>query len=316
MSRKTDASNVSEPASPTPSETSSHGEDLAKLMEAIANSEKTVLARIDTMEKKTDLKYQELHQNIESLSTDVKGSITAVRDEVMAEISSIQLTCNAQEARLTSLEEANNVYSDRVVDLETQVSQLKNEVSNLNQKVEDIEGRQRRDNIRILGVKEVFVLGPRPTQSVAKLLQDCLQLEAMPTLDRAHRSLLPEPGKGNVRQKPTAKQWPRAIIVKFHYHQEKVEVMRKAAAMTSLEFEGEKIMIFPDLPQAVAKRRAAFKDTKELLRNYPDVRFGMVYPAKLRITSALGEKVFSSPVAAKNYVLTNFSQAQENVTVE
>lgn len=130
MSRKTDASNVSEPASPTPSETSSHGEDLAKLMEAIANSEKTVLARIDTMEKKTDLKYQELHQNIESLSTDVKGSITAVRDEVMAEISSIQLTCNAQEARLTSLEEANNVYSDRVVDLETQVSQLKNEVSN------------------------------------------------------------------------------------------------------------------------------------------------------------------------------------------
>lgn len=303
-------------AIPTPSQTIGQGDDISKLMEAITNSEKKVLARIDTMDKKVDSKYQELHKIIDSLSADLKGNISAVRDEVLAEINTVQSACAAHEAQLTSLEEANNEYSDRVVDVEAQLAKLNDEVSKLSQKVEDLEGRQRRDNIRILGVKETFQLGPRPTQTVAKLLQDCLKLDAVPTLDRAHRSLQPEPGKGNTRPRPKP-QWPRTIIVKFHYHQEQQEVLQKAAATTSLEFDGQKIMIFPDLPQAVVKRRAAFKDTKELLRpHHPRVRFGMVYPAKLRITSPLGEEIFACPNAAMDYTLANFSQIPQNEAVE
>lgn len=72
------------------------------------------------------------------------------------------------------------MYSNKVVDMETQVLQLKKEVSRLNQKTEDLEGRQRQCNIQILGIKEKFEGGSRPTHLVAKLLQEYLGLDTAP----------------------------------------------------------------------------------------------------------------------------------------
>uniref|UniRef100_A0A8C5ER82 Transposase n=1 Tax=Gouania willdenowi TaxID=441366 RepID=A0A8C5ER82_GOUWI len=161
-------------------------------------------------------------------------------------------------------------------------------------KTEDLEGRQRRCNIRILGVREQFETGTRPVACVAKLLQELLSLDAAPTLDAAHRSLQPAPVRG---------QRPRPLIVKFHYNQEKLEVLRKAARNGPLLYNNDKILIFPDLPPTVVRRRGAFKDVKELLRGCQDVRYGMLYPAKLRISSPLGEKFFTDPVAAKDYTM-------------
>lgn len=80
------------PAEETHPETSLGAMDVAKLMAVITNSEQTVLARIDTMDKKVDSNA-------------------------------------AQYARITSLEDATNAYSDRVVDLQSQVLQLKEEVT-------------------------------------------------------------------------------------------------------------------------------------------------------------------------------------------
>ncbi len=88
----------------------------------------------------------------------------------------------------------------------------------------------------------------RPASSVAKLLQEVLDLDA-PTLDRAHRSLQPTPMNG---------QNHRPFIVKFHYYQEKLVVLRKAAQNSPLVYNGDKILIFLDLPSTVAKRRGTF----------------------------------------------------------
>ena len=75
---------------------------------------------------------------------------------------------------------------------------------------------------RLIGVEEG--LGNiRPERAVAELLKEALALDYTPTLDRAHRSLQPRPKDGDA---------PRPIIVKFHYFQEKVDILRKVPSPT------------------------------------------------------------------------------------
>lgn len=120
----------------------------------------------------------------------------SVRSELGSKIDPLAASIADNHSRLTSLEEATDMYSDRVVDLEKQINTLKKTVSALSVKTEDLEGRQCRCNIRILGVREKFETGTRPATSVAKLLQDFLNLDAAPTLDRAHHSTQPTPTDG------------------------------------------------------------------------------------------------------------------------
>lgn len=268
--------------------------DTAKLMAAITNSEKTVVNKIATLETKVEWKCQTLNDKIDSLCDDFRGQLEGVWMDFDAMISPLGASIVDNKARLTSLEGATDAYSDRVVDLEKEVCSLKAHVTALTEKTEDLEGRQRRCNIPILGIKEQFEAGMRPVASVAKLLQEVLGMDAAPTLDRAHRSLQPVPAGG---------QRPRPFIVKFHYYQEKLDVLRRAARNEPLLYNGDRILIFPDLPPTVAKRRGTFKDVKELLRGCQGVKYGMFYPAKLRVSSPLGEKVFTDPGSAKDYAM-------------
>lgn len=54
---------------------------------------------------------------------------------------------------------------------------------------------------------------------ISELLKDSLQLNKDPVIDRAHRTL---------RSRPGDDQPARAIIVKFHYFQEKKLLIKKA----------------------------------------------------------------------------------------
>lgn len=57
-------------------------------------------------------------------------------------------------AGVLSIEEAGNDHSDAITSLQREVTQLKQDVATLEQKNEDLEGRSRRCNLRIIGVKE------------------------------------------------------------------------------------------------------------------------------------------------------------------
>lgn len=67
-------------------------------------------------------------------------------------------------------------------------------------------------------------------------------------------------------------------------------------------FRGQKICIFRDLPLEVAKRRAAFTTVRRMLRDKPGIRYGLLYPAKLRLTHDGIEKFFTDPKEAMRYV--------------
>ncbi|KAJ8404964.1 hypothetical protein AAFF_G00328850 [Aldrovandia affinis] len=162
-----------------------------------------------------------------------------VKDELKRSIERIQNKLDAHGVVLSELERGATDHSTRITELEVNVGSLTTRVTYLDNRCEDLEGRMRRNNIRLLGIPE-GVEGPRPTESVAGLLQELLGLDEKPLLDRAHRTL----------REPT----------------------------------GEESRYFRDYTTAVAKKRASFGDVKRQLRACPGVKYGLIYPAVLRLT--------------------------------
>lgn len=79
---------------------------------------------------------------------------------------------------------------------------------------------------------------------------------------------------------------PRGFVIRCHYYQEKEEILRKAGQTKQLTTgDGDKIRIQPDYTQAVAKQQAEFNEMRGLLRSREGIRYGLWYPAQLRITT-------------------------------
>ncbi|KAK7940026.1 hypothetical protein WMY93_003352 [Mugilogobius chulae] len=142
-------------------------------------------------------------------------------------------------------------------DLNDKIDTIKEDLEKHETRLDSVEfeGRQRRCNARIVGVKEGFENTGKTTDVVATMLKEMLGLNFTPTLDRAHRSL-GQPGNS-----------PRAIVVKFHYFQEKEDMFRRATSSQPLFLQDMKISIFHDFTAIVAKKRAAFSEAKRLLRD-------------------------------------------------
>ena len=153
---------------------------------------------------------------IDSLSTDLRSEIATVRAELKSVIAPLQHKVEKHDSTIRDLEHAASNQSDHLSELNNIVQTLRTQVDQLNAKCEDLEGRSRRNNIRLIGILE-DVEGPNPTEFVSGLLQDILSLYKKPILDRAHRSLREKPGK----DKP-----PRPFIIRLHYYQDSTQGWR------------------------------------------------------------------------------------------
>ncbi|KAL7387798.1 hypothetical protein ABVT39_001470 [Epinephelus coioides] len=68
----------------------------------------------------------------------------------------------------------------------------------------------------------------------------------------------------------------------------------------------KRISVFPNYTSSVAKKRAAFSTVKCDLRSYPDVKFGLLYPAVLKVTMPDGTShKFEDPTVATDFVNKN-----------
>lgn len=120
------------------------------------------------------------------------------------------------------------------------------------EKCEDLEGRSGSNlcNLRIIFLPE-GIEGPRLTDLISDLLKDTLHLNERPLLDRAHRSLQPQPKPGGR---------PLPFIVRVHYFRAKEDIMQRARQAGPLLQHSQKFMPVLDYTTAVARKRAAFNE--------------------------------------------------------
>ncbi|KAK1892040.1 LINE-1 retrotransposable element ORF1 protein [Dissostichus eleginoides] len=159
-------------------------------------------------------------------------------------------------------------YRLSVNSLQTVVTTLKSQVKELQEKSEDMEGRMRRGNIRIVGVDEQP--DSSTPEAISKLLKEALHLDRDIKIDHSHRSLM--------KWKPGDR--PRVIIANMHNDGDAAEVLRRARDRAPLNYNGKRIAIFPDYTNNVAKAKAAFTDVRKMLRGLRDEEKEFLDPAK------------------------------------
>uniref|UniRef100_A0AAR2KUE7 L1 transposable element RRM domain-containing protein n=1 Tax=Pygocentrus nattereri TaxID=42514 RepID=A0AAR2KUE7_PYGNA len=221
-----------------------------------------------------------IKQEMQDAKTEISNFKTDIRKDV-----------EAMENTMEQMERGLSGCSDDVVALQRTVQQLSNQVAALEDKCEDLEGRSRRNNIRIIGVPEG--VGSCSVSAVSALLKDAFQLEKAPLLDRAHRTLQPPPKQGAT---------PRAIVARLHYFHDCSNILRLARERKRVAVNDLTISVYPDYTAKVARARAAFNDIRQQLRGIEGLRFGILHPARLRITYKGVEKNFTSPVDAQKYI--------------
>lgn len=258
----------------------------------------------ETASKKPRKEEQERDEHItETISALLTAQLTEHKEALLTEIKDIYAK---YEARLDTIQATVNDHQQRICDLEhfanstgdvdVKLAALASENAKLRAKVTDLEGRSRRNNIRIVGLPE-GIEGTQPTIFFSRLLVEVLGAEVLtspPELDRAHRTLAAKPGPSNR---------PRAVLICFHQFQTRERVIRAARKLRGkLTYNGSSIHIFEDFTSEVAEQRAQYRDIMRKLYNM-GLKPVLRYPARLSIVMEDGtRKPFSSVREATDFV--------------
>lgn len=125
-----------------------------------------------------------LEEHRAALSTEFRGAVSTLETK----LDSIHSKVEDQEQRIISLDSNVNAVRQRIDTLEASYAALANDNAKLKAKAMNLEGRSRRNNVRIIGLPE-SIEGPRPTEFFSELLVEVLGGQVLlspPELDRAH----------------------------------------------------------------------------------------------------------------------------------
>uniref|UniRef100_A0A3Q3J1Z3 L1 transposable element RRM domain-containing protein n=1 Tax=Monopterus albus TaxID=43700 RepID=A0A3Q3J1Z3_MONAL len=216
--------------------------------------------------------------------------IRAMHDMLTNELAQLRSEQAAVAAGQQEIEDALSGALERVGAREQAQQDIAKDHKKLMDKCMDLENRSRRQNLRLVGIKE-GAEGHNTIKFVAGFFSTVLGPDNFATplvIDRAHRTLAPKPARHGER--------PRAILVRLHYYTDKMRILDLGRMKGRLTYEGAPVYIFPDMSPEVNKLRAAYNLVKKKLRE-ANVEYSLFYPAKLCITLNGTRHSFNSPQA-------------------
>ncbi|KAK7883962.1 hypothetical protein WMY93_027085 [Mugilogobius chulae] len=238
-------------------------------------------------------------EDVEALILKVSESFGATMEEKLSKFSEtldkISTTLDDLSMRITAAEQRVSDVEDEVTGLGKRLAEAEKKIVLLVSCVDDLENRSRRDNIRIINLKE-GTEGTNPIQFFETWLPSFLGLDKRPSavtrikMDRAHRSFWSLQGAR-----------PRPVVIKLHNSRDKQRIMAAVKAAPVLEHDGQRITINQDLSSAVREKRRAFNAVCRVLID-KGIRFNMHFPATLTLTHQGATHKFSSPKEAEAFV--------------
>ncbi|KAG9468069.1 hypothetical protein GDO78_013818 [Eleutherodactylus coqui] len=216
-----------------------------------------------------------LHENIQS---DIK-SLTSYVDTTVQEVKD---RMGKTESKMVDLVKSHNSLIDAHYDLEGSVAKLQ-------QKLTDLEDRNRGNNVKLRGVSEKisnaeitgFVI-----RFLRKILPDIPDKELK--IDRAHRLPLPKFLKADT---------PRDIIVRIHFYSTKEALMSTVRKLKTLPSPYSEIRVYIDLSQATMEAKRSFAEVTSALRD-ANIPYRWGFPTKIIPTRANLTHVFHNPNSA------------------
>lgn len=214
---------------------------------------------------------------------ELKGDIATMRYEN-------QKICE----RTTAVETRVGELEDSIPLIKKDTHLIKTQTRDQNQRMEEMENRQRRNNVRILGLPEQEE-GQSAVTFFEKWLMDIFGVEGFSktfAIERAHRIRSRAPSTGDR---------PRPIIIRLLNCQDRDNILSKARQRGNIEHKGHKVSFYPDFSVEVQKQRAKFKDVKRRLFSLK-IKYAMLFPSKLRITDRDGVQFFDTPDAVSTWL--------------
>lgn len=209
------------------------------------------------------------------------------REDNSQQLKVIREEINKTSARIEEAEKRIDETETRLQVAEDTVQELLRLQIHLDAKLTDLEGRSRRENIRVHGVKEgAEDNSPSMVVYVERLLREGLELPDTFELrvERAHRALMP---------KPPGEAPPRSIVVKLSSYKVKEELLRKAWQKRGFEHLGKRVNLDHDYAPDVLKKRKEYAEAKAVLKERK-IRFQTPFPARFRVFYQEGVMVYES----------------------
>ncbi|KAK7933063.1 hypothetical protein WMY93_003959 [Mugilogobius chulae] len=236
--------------------------------------------------------------NMENPSTkDLMRAITSFKEDfdtkmegMLAEIKNVQTDIKDCSGRITEAEQRISTAEDEIQSLKEVVERLENKTKTLTNKVEDLEGRSRRNNLRILGIPEKEE-GNDACSFMEKWIADILKITP-PILERAHRI--------TASQNPA--MYPRTMIVKCLNYKDRENILRAARSQKEVTYQKSKIRFLPDLPTEVYKQQRRYDGVRRRLREHGLDKHRILYPARLLLTNEERTVIFNTPADVDKYI--------------
>lgn len=240
---------------------------------------------------------QELAKQRESLKEDISTLIQESLVPLQTTVNALTESVNSVQQRLTAAESLAGDNFDKICAAESAVEALAAQNAALLDRIEDLENRSRRNNLRILNVPEGSEGVGNTVNFMANLFMeitgdgDHALFDSPPVLERAHRV-----GKisDNEDHPP-----PRPFLVCFQSHQEKERLLQWASQNT-ITYQGVTLRMYQDYSAALSRKRADFKGVKQAFYN-KGIKFRLRYPAVLRVFHEGNTFNFKTPKEARAY---------------
>lgn len=233
---------------------------------------------------------------ITACQTSITSTLTTKIEEVKVEISLLKQDVQAIRERTGALEERVSGLEDRVAPVHSDITHIKKQLKIVTDRMEDMENRQRRSNIRVVGLPERSE-GQNPETFAEQWLKELLGEETFSpqfVAERAHR--VP------TRPLPPGAP-PRPFLIKLLNYRDRDAALRAARKKGDLQYQGSRVSLYPDYSAALQKQRSSFLGIKRRLRD-KGISYNMVFPAKLRVVDGDRIQIFDRPEGAIHWLET------------
>ncbi|KAE8580012.1 hypothetical protein XENTR_v10024271 [Xenopus tropicalis] len=197
------------------------------------------------------------------------------------------------ENRISTLEETCNPLPSALTRMDTKLKSCMD-------KLDDYENRQRRNNVRLVGLPE-RTEGADPVAFAEGWLKNSLPSASFSqfyAVERAHRVPDRSPPPGGP---------PRPFLIRLLNFRDRDAILQAVRQSPDIMVDGKKVSVFPDFSAELQRQRGTFTAVKRRLRE-ANLKYGMLYPAKLRVQAGLRTLFFQTSQEASDWLDTRGPQ--------
>jgi len=220
---------------------------------------------------------QQVTRNIKEMLDTTLANILKPVTEMSEKLDKIVDRLGSVEQRVSDLEDNAAANTPRLESMETALKRAM-------ERLENYENQSRRQNVRIIGLKE-GIEGNNPPVFFEKWIPEVLNMDLQGErlkIERAHRV---GPPAGSI-----GRQGPRAVLVRLHDYTDRQRILHAARNKGRVSTDGQVVSFYQDFSAEIVKRRKESADARRKLRE-AGIKYAFAYPAVIKVLPPNGKPI-------------------------